>query len=363
MDTSGSLWGRIKLWIAARFFILLICFGSGRRRRRMSHNNAVAGRGKVRIVDNPEFPETDFFEAGREFPCRIRHGAVAYWDDAMHVARSATLKFADTMFESPLDVQMNTGKHAFFWNAKSFLQFAFWRNEMQGIEYLRYYEWYPQGRKAAASAFRRNPSSFAQLYFHSQTPFGWHARDGKLRYVKFRLIPEDGEESARPTDEFVEDCHRNPSRAMTLANQRTLPGEHRSINYLKNEYIERLKKGPAKYRLQIQLHEAKPDDAPEVLSPHEYWDEETHPYMELATVEIDEPLSHEEQSWLTYEITNHPDSISILKARDMEDYNSLNYVRMQSHWAIKVRWFMQKVLGVRPNYPDDHPHDFNPPGM
>ena len=89
-------------------FIFLVALGSGSRRRRMSHNNGAAGRGKVRIVDDPEFPETEFFEAGREFPCRLRHAAVAYWDDSMHVARSATLKFADTNFESPFYVQMNS---------------------------------------------------------------------------------------------------------------------------------------------------------------------------------------------------------------------------------------------------------------
>lgn len=363
MDPTASLWQRCKLWLVARMFIALIAMGSGTRRRRMSHNNAVGGRGKVRIVDNPEFPETDFFEAGREFPCRIRHAAVAYWDDAMHVARSATLKFADTQFESPFDVQMNTGRYAFFWNAVSFLQFAFSRNEQQGIEYLRYYEWYPQGRKAAASAFRRNPSSYGQLFFHSQTPFGWHAKDGKLRYVKFRLIPEDGVESAAPTESFVDECFRNPSRAMQLANQRTLPGETRSINYLKHEYVERLKQAPVKYRLQIQLLEHRDDQDPDVLSPHAYWDEETCPFMELATVEIDEALTFDEQSWLTYEITNIPDSMSILKARDMRDYNSLNYMRVQALWAIKSRWFFQKLFGIRKNYPDDHPHNFNPPGM
>jgi arachidonate 5-lipoxygenase len=363
MKQSGSLWGRVKLWFAARLFIVLVALGSGTRRRRMSHNNATAGRGKARIVDDPEFPETEFFEAGREFPCRIRHAAVAYWDDSMHVARSATLKFADTSFESPFDVQMNTGRYAFFWNARTFLQFAFWRKEQQGIEYEKYYKRYPQGRKAAASAFRRNPSSYGQLFFHSQTPFGWHAKDGKLRYAKFRLIPEDGIESAAPTQEFVDECFRDEAMAPKLANQRTLPGETRSINYLKNEYTERLAKGSIKYRLQLQLLEHQDDQDPEVLNPHVYWDEETCPFMELATIDIDEALSFDEMSWLTYEITHMPDSMSILKATDMEDYNSLNSMRVQAIWAIRSRWFFQRLFGVRPNYPDDHKHDFNPPGM
>ncbi len=55
--------------------------------------------------------------------------------------------------------------------------------------------------------------------------------------------------------------------------------------------------------------------------------------------------------------------MSILKASDMEDYNSLNYMRVQAMWAIRSRWFFQRLFGVRPNYPDDHKHDFNSKGM
>ena len=59
--------------------------------------------------------------------------------------------------------------------------------------------------------------------------------------------------------------------------------------------------------------------------------------MELATVEIDEALSFDEMSWLTYEITHMPSSMSVLKAKDMEDFNSLNHMRIQSMLAIKSR--------------------------
>ena len=55
----------------------------------MSHNNAIAGRGKVTIVDNPTFPPTDFFEPGKTFPCRLRHATIGYMDDAIKEVRSA----------------------------------------------------------------------------------------------------------------------------------------------------------------------------------------------------------------------------------------------------------------------------------
>ena len=33
------------------------------------------------------------------------------------------------------------------------------------------------------------------------------------------------------------------------------------LDYLKLEYKERINKGPIEYKLQVQLHEAKPDDS------------------------------------------------------------------------------------------------------
>jgi arachidonate 5-lipoxygenase len=355
---------RLELWFWGKFFILLIALGSGLRRRRMSHNNGVAGRGTIRIVDDQQFPPTEFFEPGRVFPCRIRHACIAYLDDAMHVARSATLKFADSEFVSPFDLQMNSGRHAFFWNARSFLQFAFWRHESGGIEYEKYYHTYHQGRRAASWAFRRNPSSWSQVFFHSQTPFLWKAKDGKRRYVKFRLIPENrGPESAAPTETFVNMVEGDPNLAGFIANQRVLPGETHGVNYLKNEWTKRIKERGAIYHLQLQLHEVQPDDSPEVLNPHLYWPEDKYPWMDLATVHITEALTYEQQCRLAFEITNLPPSMAILPAKNIDEYTSLNYMRKQSIWAIRSRLFFQRLIGYPKYYPDDHEHNINPPGM
>ena len=144
-----AFWDRLKLWFAARFFILTVIFWINIFRRRMSHNNAIGGRGKLKIVTEPKFPASDFFEPGREFPCRIRHGAAGYMDDAMGQVRSGSLKFADSRFRSPFDLQMNTGRHCFFWNASSFLEFVTTRikesmlhNTDGDVHYLKYHKKY-----------------------------------------------------------------------------------------------------------------------------------------------------------------------------------------------------------------------------
>lgn len=364
--TAGlkSAWQRFELWFWGKFFIFLIALGAGPRRRRMSHNNGIAGKGTLRIVDNPEFPATDFFEPGRVFPCRLRHGAGGYLDDSMKLVRSASLKFADSSYRSPLDIQMNTGIHCFFWSAKSFLDFAFSRNEHDGIEYIQYYEKHAWGRRSAAAALIPPPSSYTRLHYHSHTPFGWHARDGKTRYVRFRLIPSDrGPMENDPPQEYIDRADRDMSILMEVADQKYPAAQNLSVNYLKNEYRERIESGPIRYVLQVQLHEASDSDSEEVFNPMFPWDEATHPYHDLATVEINELLPYEESQWMAFEVTNHPPSMSLLPSRSIHDYNSLNYMRAQSIWAIRVRWLFLRLFGPRAELPDDAPHNLRPAGM
>lgn len=357
-------WQRLQLWFWGKFFILLIALGAGMRRRRMSHNNGIAGRGTVRIVDDPQFPPTDFFEPGRTFPCRLRHGAAGFMDDSMGLVRSASLKFADSDYASPLDVQMNTGDHCFFWNARSFLEFAFSRHVHDGIEYEKFYRKHAEGRLSAASAIIRNPSSFTQLYYHSHTPFAWHARDGKPRYVRFRLFPEDrGPMTAAPDPEFLVRAAHSPGMALQLADQKAAPDETRNVNYLKNEWRDRVQERGARYHLQVQFHEVSPADSDQVRNPLMPWNEETHPYVDLAEVEITEVLSPADSAYLAFEITNLPASMGILPAESLDDYNSLNYMRQQSIWAIRTRRFLTRRFGPPPTVPDDAPHNYNPKGM
>ncbi|MBN9117588.1 MAG: hypothetical protein J0I06_00170 [Planctomycetes bacterium] len=344
----GLTWDRVKLWLWARFFILLIAVGSGSQRRRMSHNNGIAGRGKLRIVDDPKFPAADFFEPGREWVVRLRHASSGYMDDAMSPVRSASIKFADTRYVSPFDLQLNTGRHCFFWNAASFLEFAFSRDEHEGVEYVKYHTKYADGRKSAADAQIKVPESFATMYYHSHTPFAWKAKDGVARYVRFRLIPGDrAPEQPPPNPEWVAKVRDDPALAPIAADQRAVDGETRDVNYLKNEWAARVRSGPVHYILQVQFHEVKPNDPDVIRNPLEPWDEATHPYLDMATVVIDALLSHKEQDQMAFEVTNMPASMDFLPARSMQDYNSLNYMRRQAVWAIRARRLVSMIFGLQ----------------
>jgi len=163
---------KLILWLFSKAFGLALAVFLGLlARQRMSHNNGIAGRGKVEIVDSPEFPTHDFFQPGRIFPIRVRHASATFYDDAMNGIRSMSIKFSDESFKSPFDLEMNTGETSLFWSAASFFQFARLRKQKYGVEYRDYYRKYPDGLKGAQIALRRNPTSFHNLRFYCKTPF------------------------------------------------------------------------------------------------------------------------------------------------------------------------------------------------
>ena len=88
--------------------------------RRGTHPRGVAGVGTATVLNNPELPDHELFTPGRQFQIRIRHANLARPDDAFVDIRALSLKFADSDFDSPLDLFFHTGEEAVFWNIASF---------------------------------------------------------------------------------------------------------------------------------------------------------------------------------------------------------------------------------------------------
>jgi len=340
-----KLFDKVILWLLAKIFGLALAIFLGlMARRRMSHNNGIAGRGHVKVVDNPEFPAHDFFKPGRDFPIRIRHASATFYDDAMNGIRSMSVKFSDESFDSPFDLEMNTGEISLFWSAASFLQFAKLRKQKYGVEYRDYYRKYPDGLKGAQVALRRNPTSFHNLRFYCKTPFIFLGKDGVKRYAKYR---------ARPlSDEPETGINENPSEWDTC-NQRILPHESRGRNYLKDEYIDRVKQGGVKYLMQIQTREAVDNEDPEVFNNMNVWDEKDYPWFDLAVIEIDEVLDWTDSNLTSFSLNNMPQGLGILPAESIYDYNSVNYMRSHSEIARKSRIFAYKLFGGPQKIPDN----------
>jgi len=302
----------------------------------MSHNNGVAGKGRLTIVDDPDIPENDFFQGGRQFDIRIRHASATFLDDAMKVIRSCAIKFSDDHFKSPLDLQLNSGEFGVFWSAISFWKFASSRAEKWGVDWVKYNHDYPAGSLGAQKGVRRHATSFHNVRYYSQAPFLYITPKGIKYYCKYKVRPfEDIPETG---------IDPNPSEIDTC-NQRILPHETRGRNFLKNEYIKRVKEQGAKYRLQIQYRMAAEDDDPEIFNNMKPWDEKRFPWKDLAEFEITETLDWKESSRTTFSLKNMPKSLGIIPANSVYDYNSMNYMRANTEFARKVRLLSYKIFG------------------
>lgn len=343
----AALWARLVLALSTFGVTLLITLNSLFAKVRMSHDNGFALRGRLRIAADTRVPEHDFFEQGRSFACRVRHGAASFKDDAKLVVRSASIKFADVRGRSPLDLLMNTGRYPLFWNARSFMQFMHRSMQGKGKHYVAFLRKHPQAALGGGDSVRRNPVSPHQLVYQTQTTSGFVGRDGVLRYARYRLVPQpfDGVESGLP-----DDWDRHHAWL-----QNPLPHETRSRNYLKDSTRQQVAAGEVmRYKLQIQLRLPPPDDTlqPEWVAASVPWDETVFPYLDLAELALDEALSHKESMLTWFDIGHHPPSLPIPRARSIDDAHSLNHLRLASIWATRARLLSYLLTGMPKPYPD-----------
>jgi catalase len=102
------------------------------------------------------------------------------------------------------------------------------------------------------------PASYAQAAYHAEHAFRFTAANGTSVFGRYHFLPEAGEAYLSPGE-----------------------GGKRAAGFLRDELDARLRTGPAVFRLQLQLAEAKdPTDDPTVLWPAE------RPRLELGRLEI-----------------------------------------------------------------------------
>lgn len=337
-----DIWNKLVLLFYTITIGITFSLRSFNVKGRATHKYGVGGIGHLTVIDDPNFPEHDFWKPGRTFPVQIRHGQVGFEDDASMDGRSASLKLSDQSVESPLDIVMNTGPRTFR------DVYSFWKFSMasstgkQGDEPVSskgreaYFKKDPAFMQTFIEVVRRAPDTFSQMYYHSKLVNYFKAKDGKLRYVKYRLVPQD-----RGVDSGI--ISSSDAEAPWL--QKRLPEEERPIDYLRQEYLNRLSSGPVIYHLQLRLHEDISGDKKEIFTQEREWDERSSPWLDLATVTIERPLSPEETENLSFNIGRQPDTLGIVEGYSIHDPNSVNYVRTKvydlSHWIRELVYFFR----------------------
>ena len=300
----------------ARFATLLLG-------RRVAHPPGVGACGMFEVIENKDVPPTSFFVPGRQFHLRCRHSNSTFFDDAALDVRGIALKLGHDRDESMLDLHMNTGSNGNdFFHVPTYKAFA-----AQGkAKKQAFLKDNPMALECAIDSARRAPESFTQLHYYSQTCRHFWSLDGKKRYCKFRLVPYgNGPFSGVGPEPFKasEEDQQRIANGYFTDNGR-LEGEKREKDYLRKEFVARVESGVVKYRLQVQLYEAKAADTHEVFNLHKRWDA---PFLDVGIVTVFAPMVDYETENTSFAVHNTPDCLSFIKPVSPVDYNSLNWIR------------------------------------
>ncbi|KAM7441207.1 arachidonate 5-lipoxygenase [Porites harrisoni] len=295
--------------------------------QRGTHPVGVGSEGIATIVSNPKFPACAFFTPGRSYSVCLRHSTIQSVDDVLIDFCGGSLRFAGSEDkESPCDIVMGTGPTTPLWSSKAIFDAV--RAKISG-DLKTYLLLSPDNLVANIGGLRQKPDSFYDQRYYTEVILDFKAFDGVKRYVRFRLIPADG---SRETGLLSEKVQWHPW------DNRRLPKEPLPPDYLKREYKERLGKGPLEYKLQMQLHEAKPNDSHLILHVGREWDESTHPWLDVADLKMTSLLSPTATERLKFIFTNRPPCIDLLPAQSVDDPNVVLHIRNAVYvWSQKLR--------------------------
>ncbi|XP_019646833.1 PREDICTED: allene oxide synthase-lipoxygenase protein-like [Branchiostoma belcheri] len=310
---------------------LLAFFGSLRK----SHAHGVGGVGTARIVSDPGFPDHEFFKPGRAFPVRIYHSNAIMADDASADRRGAFLKFSDEDIESPLDMELVTGSVDTCWDIPTLTGFMKAQRTNPALKDFCFE--HPIIYYGLVDSLRRAPDSYTDLRYYGHHVFHFRAKDAKERFVKFRLVPADGHPESGLLD--------FDDQRIVWRRER-LPDEFRPQTYLRTEFAERLKKKPINYTLQLQLHEWEENDPYEIFNPVRVWDPDTHPWIDLAHVQITTLLPQDITERMIFNLGTQPESLGLVEPKSIYDHSSVPYLKA------KVNPFMSKLQPINPPNPE-----------
>ena len=150
----------------------------------------------------------------------------------------------------------------------------------------RFLEGHPTARAFIERLMKKPvPASYAQASYHAEHAFLFTAADGTSRFGRYRWIPEAGEAYLAPDD-----------------------AGRRSPNFLRDELENRLRSGPAVFRLLLQLA-AQNDPTDDVTA---LWPED-RPLTELGRLEVTaiSPTSAADERRLVFDPTNRTDGIDL----------------------------------------------------
>ena len=84
-----------------------------------------------------------------------------------------------------------------------------------------------------------------------------------------------------------------------------------------------------KYKLQLTLHAPRSDDPPDILNVIRFWDEVTHPWLDVADVTLSVPLSPDVCDKMCFNPGNLAACLELLPPRSIHHPNCIAHVRKE----------------------------------
>lgn len=353
-DAEGTALGRALLWAFTWMFTFAFGVSALRNLGRGTHTYGVAGRGRIRFVDDLQIPAHPFFKPGNTLTATVRHANVVPEDDAHKGFRGMALRMHGDGREGPFDLLMNTGPRGVFWHALNFCKLVF--AGATGLDSMRklFQTTTPPMHLHTQLGARRAPSAFSKLFFYARISFDYYADDGIARLARFRCRPvQDTEDTEGLPPEGSDDRRRSWTRTR-------LASEDRPPDYLRGGFIRALSRGRTiRYRLQIQIHECRPDDGNAIFDIKTDWSPEEHPWLELAEITLDRPLPEAEAEALEFGLYNMPGSMGVPLAHSITDYRSIGSMRLVVYRRLQAFRRLIRRLDGRPG-PGHYPLAPNP---
>lgn len=301
----------------------IFSYAAGAKKGRATHTYGAVARGVARCIVPPEFPGNDFFKFGQVHPIILRHSSPGgELDDRTRDGCAAAVKIfaadnADVSGDGLLDILMNAGRQLF---VRSIRDFA---TMVQSSREQRTELWKKDiiMDKELTEAYRIR-GSFVDFRYHTWSCFEFFDASGKMRYIRFRLIPGDrGPERGFPASDFS--CEGQLTKP-------PIEGDPRAKDFLRQDFIYRVTNSEVSYILQAQLHEPESPSVEnsEVLNPALAWDEEFYPWLDVYEIQVNSIIAdNDEVSGLTMDPNRSPQCIKIPLATSPDHYASLGHAR------------------------------------
>lgn len=299
---------------------------------RATHTYGAAARGEARIIVPRGFPENDFLRAGATYPVILRHSSPGgQQDDRTRDGAAASLKFyeshADPAEKGFHDILMNTGRALFVRTARAFFTMVTTPNPERVEKLLR------PGILIddILSEGYRNGGSFTDFYYHSQICYEFTDSAGTMSYLRYRLVNGD----------------RGPERGRYPASWKPqgitwyppLPDDTRPPNFKREDFNNRVRQQGLHYLLQGQFCDG---DQLEAVNCTTIWDELRHPWIDLAEISLNEPLTLDELDILEFDANRSHSSINLPLATrgswagpQADNHASLGHCRALVYWPAR----------------------------